>query len=86
MFRLALSSDSVVRCHNCDMSIYANIYVELQDQWNGPYFFLKKSYLSLRCPKLSNFFSSAYYLLYLHTIIDLGQIWGPFMAKFDKKN
>ena len=24
----------------------ATVYVELQDQWNGPYFFLKKSYLS----------------------------------------
>ena len=47
-------------------------------------FFLKRSYLSLRCPKLPNFFSSAYLPLYLHVIIDLGHIWGPFMAKFDK--
>ena len=35
----------------------SDIYVELQDQWNGPYFFLKKSYVSPRCPKLPDFFS-----------------------------
>ena len=32
------------------------IYVKLQDQWNGPYFFLKKSYLSPRWTKLPQFF------------------------------
>ena len=47
-------------------------------------FFLKKSYLSPRCPKLPIFFPSGYFPLYLHVIIDLGHIWGPFMAKFDK--
>ena len=39
-------------CRKCK-----KVYVELQDQWNGPYFFLKKSYLSPRCPKLPDFFS-----------------------------
>ena len=48
-------------------------------------FFLKKSYLSPRCPKLPNFFfSSAYFPLNLNVIIDLGHIWGSIMAKFDK--
>ena len=30
------------------------------------------------------FFPSVVYPLYLHVIIDLGHIWGPFMAKIDK--
>ena len=45
--------------------------------------FFLKSHISAWCPILSNFFSSADCLLYLHVIIDLGHIWGPFMAKFD---
>ena len=48
-------------------------------------FFLKKSYLSPRCPKLSHFFfPSVNYPLYLHVIIDFGHIWGPFMAEIEK--
>ena len=47
-------------------------------------FFLKKSYLSPRCPKLPQFFSSGVYPLYLHVIIDFGHIWGPFMAEIEK--
>ena len=31
---------------------WAYKYDQLHNQWNGPYFFLKKSYLSPRCPKL----------------------------------
>ena len=47
-------------------------------------FFLKKSYLSPRCPKLPHFFPSVIYPLYLHVIIDFGHIWGPFMAEIEK--
>ena len=36
-----------VRFFEISYSYWAS-YVEVQDQWNGPYFFLKKSYLSPR--------------------------------------
>ena len=61
------------------------LYVELQDQWNGPYFFFLKSHIS--APGAQNspiFFPSVIYPLYLHVIIDFGHIWGPFMAEIEK--
>ena len=60
-------------------------YVELQGQWNGPYFFFLKSHISGPDDRnLPIFFPSVVYPLYLHVIIDLGHIWGPFMAEIDK--
>ena len=47
-------------------------------------FFLKSHISAPGAQNSRTFFSSAYFPLYLHVIIDLGHIWGPFMAKFDK--
>ena len=47
-------------------------------------FFLKSHISAPGARNSRTFFSSAYFPLYLHVIIDLGHIWGPFMAKFDK--
>ena len=60
-------------------------YVKLQDQWNGlDFFFLKSHILGPDGRNIPIFFPSVVYPLYLHVIIDLGHIWGPFMAEIDK--
>ena len=68
------------------MRLYTPAYVEVQDQWNGPYFFLKK-YCS--APGEVNetapiFFSRGVFPSYFHVISDFCHIWGPFMAKIEK--
>ena len=49
------------------------------------FFFFLKSHISGPDDRnLPIFFPSVVYPLYLHVIIDLGHIWGPFMAEIDK--
>ena len=60
-------------------------YVELQDQWNGPYFFFLKS---MAQPPVNEtapiFFSRGVFPSYYHVISDFCHIWGPFMAKIEE--
>ena len=60
-------------------------YVELQDQWNGPYFFFLKS---IAQPPVNEtapiFFSRGVFPSYYHVISDFCHIWGPFMAKIEE--
>ena len=73
-------NQDIVDLHHCYI-----LYVELQDQWNGPYFFLLKKYCSApgerNCP---NFFSRGVFPSYYHVISDFCHIWGPFMAKIEE--
>ena len=59
-----------------------NTNVELQDQWNGPYFFFL---ISIAQPPVNKtapiFFSRGVFPSYYHVISDFCHIWGPFMAK-----
>ena len=48
------------------------------------FFFLKSHILGPDDRNLPIFFPGVVYPLYLHVIIDLGHIWGPFMAEIDK--
>ena len=48
------------------------------------FFFLKSHILGPDDRNLPIFFPSVVYPLYLHVIIDLGHIWGPFMAEIEK--
>ena len=64
---------------------HPNTEVELQDQWNGPYFFFLKS---IAQPPVNEtapiFFSRGVFPSYYHVISDFCHIWGPFMAKIEK--
>merc|ERR1712020_101524 len=70
-----------------DLCSPAVVYVELQDQWNGPYFFFLKS---IAQPPVNEtapiFFSRGVFPSYYHVISDFCHIWGPFMAKIEKKS
>merc|ERR1719234_1600062 len=65
----------------CGLYNRVSDYVELQ---RSRFFFLKSHILGPDDRNLPIFFPSVVYPLYLHVIIDLGHIWGPFMAEIDK--
>ena len=77
--------DRLVKEMSCSDGVGWMLYVELQDQWNGPYFFFLKS---IAQPPVNEtapiFFSRGVFPSYYHVISDFCHIWGPFMAKIEK--
>ena len=65
-------------------TFFLAFYVELQDQWNCPYFFLKVISHPLVNETAPIFFSGGVFPSYFHVISDFCHIWGPFMAKIEK--
>ena len=82
---LSLNRQTDIRDSVSETHTQTHTYVDLQDQWNGPYFFFLKSHIS--APGYTNstiFFPAGVYPLYLDVIIDFGHIWAPFMVKIEQ--